>query len=204
MVETGTRESSKGLPARRIGISSTLLGIMAGGPGTLRFPRPAAAGRGLGRGERRLQARGPAFRARGPSPADLRSSASPAARARRYGRWRGRRIGPSLPPRFARRPRRCAGEAIRPLPRPQNRVVTSGNSPIPSPRGSGERVRERGEKASSPTPGFRARGPSPADLRSSASPAARARRYGRWRGRRIGPSLAAARARRYGRSAAEE
>jgi hypothetical protein len=62
---------------------------------------------------------------------------------------------------------------------------------IASPREaerSGERParaarRVRGDKASSTEPAFRARGPSPADLRSAASPAARARRYGRCRGR---------------------
>ena len=93
----------------------------------------------------------------GPSPADLRSAASPAPRARRYGRCRGQgsgkgdeasgmedgvpcartdplpptcgrrplspagTSGPSRPapaPAASPRPRRCAGEAIWPLPRP--------------------------------------------------------------------------------------
>jgi hypothetical protein len=139
--------------------------------------------------------------ANGPSPADLRSAASPAPRARRYGRCRGQgsgkgdeasgmedgvpcartdplpptagrrplspagTSGPSRPapaPAASPRPRRCAGEAIWPLLRP---------GPV------------QGDDASSMGAGVLQFGPSPADLRSAASPAPRARRYGRCRGR---------------------
>ena len=51
--------------------------------------RAGCRGRGPGKGDE-TSSMGDAFRAVGPSPADLRSAASPAARARQYGRCRGR------------------------------------------------------------------------------------------------------------------
>jgi hypothetical protein len=64
--------------------------VGCGGPEVPRAERPACAAR-RARGDK-VSSREPELRGRWPSPADLRSAASPAARARRYGRCRGRSV----------------------------------------------------------------------------------------------------------------
>ena len=141
----------------------------------------------------KASSREPELRGRRPSPADLRSAASPAARERRCSRCRGRKTGALVSKRESRS--RSANKDL-------------GSDEPRSGRGRGEAAgvgggcggpevplaerparaarRVRGDRASSREPELRGRRPSPADRGSAASPAAREKRCGRYRGRRIG------------------